>query len=66
MSVKTSAEWSEIYGVRVLDPDGWRSTTAMSWDYPIGVIEWEMRLGRSTIKIVDHEKYRKAWVDHSY
>jgi hypothetical protein len=48
---KTSEEWSRIYKVTVLDPDGWdRKNFQYSWhEEKIPVTEFERRLMLSTV-----------------
>lgn len=60
---KTPAQWSEIYGVKVRDPDGWRMLNAPSWTEPIDRAEWQYRMAFSTISVEDLDKYRKHWLD---
>jgi hypothetical protein len=43
----TPDEWSKRFGVKVWDPDGWRSD-GKAWDEPISKAEFERRLAVST------------------
>jgi hypothetical protein len=52
-------QWCDIFGVQVIDPDGWRGTFP-SWDTPITRDMFVSRYRTSTVRIVDFEKYR-AW-----
>lgn len=53
---RTPEEWAALHGVRVANPDGWRSPfrtihrdyIEQAWDVPITRQEWEDRLGVST------------------
>ncbi len=51
--IKTSAEWAEEKGVKVLDPDGWdRQNLTYSWnEEEITEAEFERRLSLSTTLI---------------
>ena len=51
--MKTSAEWAEEKGVKVLDPDGWdRQNLTYSWnEEEITEAEFERRLSLSTTLI---------------
>lgn len=50
---KTSYEWIEIYGVKVLDPDGWdRKNLDKSMNELITRNEFMQRLGVSTIQFL--------------
>ncbi len=62
---KTPTEWSEIYGVVIIDPDGWRLPYSPWWDTPIDQQDWERRLFISTIMVEDNEKYKAARLDKS-
>lgn len=44
----TPGEWCRAYGVRVLDPDGWRAEGAPEWVEPITLVEFERLAGKST------------------
>jgi hypothetical protein len=44
----TPDEWSKRFGVKVWDPDGWRSD-GKAWDEPISKAEFERRLAVSTV-----------------
>ena len=47
---RPSAEWSQITGITVYDPDGWdRSDFAASWAEPITRAEFIRRCWTSTI-----------------
>lgn len=47
--LRTPSEWEVIYGVKVVDPDGWSHGTYQSWGTPISREEWERRLSTSTV-----------------
>lgn len=51
-SLRTPEEWlRELHpGMRVLDPDGWRGRDGIGWDEPIGRLEFEERLAKSTVQ----------------
>lgn len=56
--MRTPAEWSEMEGMRIIDPDGWRSSCGLrgefmhydprSFDDPIDIREWRTRMCHST------------------
>lgn len=48
------------YGLRVLDPDGWRNARVW-WDEPITHREFLTYAMNSTIEIVDFKKYKTAF-----
>ena len=48
---RTSAEWAVRWGVRVVDPDGWREASAPDFDSElIDEGEMERRLAVSTVE----------------
>lgn len=49
MSYKTPAEWAEIKGLYIMDPDGWRSDDAPDCDQPICESEFDTRASMSTV-----------------
>jgi hypothetical protein len=51
--LKTPEEWSTIYGIRIMDPDGWRMPNAPKWDTPISREEFSWRMGISSITVED-------------
>jgi hypothetical protein len=42
--------WEQLTGIRVVDPDGWRSPQEKDWSEPIDKAEWEERMMRSTVQ----------------
>lgn len=44
----TPQGWCEFRGIRILDPDGWRSANAPDWDEPITEAEFDERAAVST------------------
>lgn len=46
---KTPAEWSDIEGVTILDPDGWRKDR-QPWETPITREDFLNRMAYSTIR----------------
>ena len=53
MKKLTPNEWCEIFGVEVIDADGWRGER--DWQTPIGLREFMWRYNESTVRIVDKE-----------
>ena len=47
--LRPAAEWCEVYGVEVLDPDGWRHDRT-PWDAPITSESFLERAMVSTIR----------------
>ena len=48
--LRTSEEWSEIFNVKVVDPDGWdRRNFAEDWAKPITADEFKAKLSGSTV-----------------
>lgn len=45
---RTPEEWCEAYGLRVLDPDGWRAPGDPGWFEPITLVEFHERALVST------------------
>jgi hypothetical protein len=43
------AEWERLTGIRIMDPDGWRSPQEKDWSEPIDEDEWKVRMMRSTV-----------------
>jgi hypothetical protein len=39
-----------MFGIQVLDPDGWRGPGGRSWDDPIDLEEYHIRVSQSTVK----------------
>lgn len=50
--LKTPAEWEEIDGIRVVDPDGWR-VDGKPFDEPIIWEEWSRRSSMSTCDMTE-------------
>jgi hypothetical protein len=47
-------DWEHVYGIKVMDPDGWRPGArggAKGWEEPITREEWEERMGMSTVDL---------------
>jgi muconolactone delta-isomerase len=42
-TVMSPQQWCDVYGVRIIDPDGWRSRDAPPWDQPITLVEFARR-----------------------
>ena len=50
--LKTADEWSEIKGIIIRDPDGWRVEGAPAWDVRITEAEFIERAAGSTIQLL--------------
>lgn len=50
---KKPEEWAEETGIRILDPDGWRSPGDPSYDEPITLADFSERTWVSTVQVVD-------------
>lgn len=48
--LRTPKEWGELYGVDILDPDGWRSADAPPWTEPITLADFYDRARRCTVR----------------
>lgn len=51
------AEWMDVTGIRVVDPDGWRTLDAPTWETPISEAEFRDRASRST---TDYSKQKET------
>jgi hypothetical protein len=51
--------WQEQFGVKIADPDGWRSPGDPSWDTAITQEDFRDRMSISTVAVVDNDLYRK-------
>ena len=47
--LKTPEEWSVIFDVLILDPDGWRGKGDPAWDEPITREDFRTRMWMSTV-----------------
>lgn len=52
-------EWCTLFGVEVVDPDGWRGRYAIPWDVAITLDMFVSRYRVSTCRIVNRERYAK-------
>lgn len=50
--LRSPSEWGEIFGIQVLDPDGWRHD-GKPWDDPIDVAEYRRRVWPSTVRVTE-------------
>lgn len=55
----TPSEWCEIFGVEMIDPDGWRDA-GISYDFPLTAREFFMFFNESTARIADLKLWQ-AW-----
>lgn len=46
--LRTPDQWCAEYDIRILDPDGWRGTHRLAWDFPISLAEFWRRSRTST------------------
>ena len=53
----TPTEWSDLFGVEVIDPDGWRGAMKPDWNTPITRDMFKTRYQMSTCRVVDKKKY---------
>ena len=54
----TPSEWSQIYGIEIIDIDGWRGIGGRSFYDEIDQKEWEERMRVSTIRPVRSNWFR--------
>lgn len=54
--LRTPEEWSEIFNVIILDPDGWRGSQYKDWNEPLTREEFSERLWVSTISGGDPDR----------
>lgn len=54
----TPAEWCVLFGVEVVDPDGWRGTDGPAWEHPITLEGFAKRFVCSTVRILNSQKYQ--------
>jgi len=47
---KTPARWCAHYGVRIIDPDGWRGRDPRPLDQPVALAEFYRRFARCTVE----------------
>lgn len=52
-------KWCDMFGVQVVDPDGWRHGHKPDWNTAITRDMFIERYNMSTTRIVDREKYRR-------
>lgn len=50
VELRTPEEWGELYGVDIMDPDGWRSADAPAWTEPITLADFYKRARRCTVR----------------
>ena len=55
----TPTEWCNVFGVEVIDPDGWRHGYQPDWNTRITRDMFISRFMESTTRIVNGEKYAK-------
>jgi hypothetical protein len=60
---RTPEVWCEIYGLAVMDPDGWRGEDAPSWEQPLTLPEFAARFNRSTVAGMTEEQYQRFVAD---
>lgn len=53
----TPEQWSEIFGITIHDPDGWRLNNSPRWETPIDRDEFTWRMSLSTIQVNDRDKW---------
>lgn len=60
---KAADEWCQQLAVKVIDPDGWRTSDGTSWDTPITETEFHERAARSTIAaiVTDTDEVRERF-----
>lgn len=51
--LRTPDQWCAEYDIRILDPDGWRGTHRLAWDFPISLAEFWRRSRTSTTDAVN-------------
>jgi hypothetical protein len=60
MKLHTPTEWNNFFGIEILDNDGWRNSES-DFTKPIGLEEYISRMVKSTIHIVDSNRYQKLY-----
>ena len=50
-------EWCKVFGVEVIDADGWRDRWGLSWDTAITRDMFIPRFMGSTTRVIDRQKY---------
>lgn len=61
--LKTPTEWAALSGIRIIDIDGWRSPEEKDFSLPVTQEEFDGRVIRCTVQIVDWEKFRPRYPD---
>lgn len=51
--LKKPQEWARLEGIKIKDPDGWRTADAPDFDTLITHDEYTTRLSRSTVVVLD-------------
>jgi len=57
MKTYTPEQWSYIYGITILDPDGWR-VDGSDYNKPITFFDFVNRANESTIDVISKARYR--------
>lgn len=60
--LKTPTEWAALSGIRIIDIDGWRSPEEKDFSLPVTKEEYDQRVIRCTVQIVDWDKFRHPMV----
>lgn len=55
----TPKQWSELFGVEVIDPDGWRNGSNITWLTPITQDMFIARYNASTVRVIDRERHQQ-------
>jgi hypothetical protein len=60
---RTPDMWCEIYGLAVVDPDGWRGEGAPDWEQPLTLPDFASRFNRSTVAGMTEQQQRRFAAD---
>lgn len=61
-TLKTPTEWATLSGIRIIDIDGWRPPEEKDFSLPVTKEEFDQRIVRCMVQIVDWDKFRNPMI----
>lgn len=58
MKTYKAEQWAYIYGIQLVDPDGWRKDDGVTLETPIGVFDFVNRANESTIEVISRARFQ--------